>query len=500
MSVSPHLGAQTALPPSSSRSLFLPDMLHDTSTILPSPIDRFVSNTTGGCSSQYLQQAVSSSSSYPIAFNSQASSSTSSSSPILPLPPTTSSSSISQSTLPRPSAPPTSYFDPFGSAADLQAEYLEFAVVDSAFDWFPSADPSRSTDLTAVNRDFDLEIPLSLANGEGPGFGDGFLGGLPGNPDDLAAPAAAVITTTGRRQQTGSETAPTPADSFPRQAAPGASDFQFDDASQFTSASEGRNFASGGDVDHHHHHPPQSGSNSCRTSRLPAIQQNDITHTAENIITLDDSSPLAPATVNLHNLEISPEPSLPARDAAFSSTIFSDSHPSPPRPPRLGPFVFPRLPPLHQATGTDTMPVGRRSGRRTPAAGPSNTPVVISSSGGSPLSSSRTSRKRDSGVAGLDDTDTPTKKRKTKKATVDKLDADRLFDEFDSDEDVIDLRGDTIPDFATEEKKQRGEMIMVSRFQCAICMDYAAGLTVTHCGELTRAFAMLTGQVKTNAG
>ncbi|PHH50072.1 Helicase-like transcription factor [Ceratocystis fimbriata CBS 114723] len=70
-------------------------------------------------------------------------------------------------------------------------------------------------------------------------------------------------------------------------------------------------------------------------------------------------------------------------------------------------------------------------------------------------------------------------------------DCDNLFGEADLEEGVIDLRpsqGETAAEKAAreeaEQKERRKNWVRLATFQCAICMDHATKLTVTHCGHM----------------
>lgn len=55
--------------------------------------------------------------------------------------------------------------------------------------------------------------------------------------------------------------------------------------------------------------------------------------------------------------------------------------------------------------------------------------------------------------------------------------------ESDTESDVIDLRDlSKVPEMLLQRQKEKAERVKLGSFQCAICMDYATTLTVTHCG------------------
>lgn len=53
----------------------------------------------------------------------------------------------------------------------------------------------------------------------------------------------------------------------------------------------------------------------------------------------------------------------------------------------------------------------------------------------------------------------------------------------DNESDIIDLRDlSKVPEMLLQRQKEKEERVKLGSFQCAICMDYATTLTVTHCG------------------
>jgi len=503
MSDTPHLGAQQALPPSSPQSLFHPDIIYGPSTdAFPPPIDRFEQTATGGCGSQYLRQVLGSSSSSYSSLNSfQASASTSTSLPV----PVASPSSDLQPLRPPPPSVSTTYFD---ALYGERSNHFEHARLDPRYEWLPLPAGTSPISPTVVNRDSGRGGCPAIRNTPGPGFGDGLASGLPRIQELHAAPFA---TPTGRHDQLQPAIAATPSGPFQGQTPAGANTFQFDNSPQFTTPVRVANFSTGGETGHHH--AIESGSNRClRTTALSDIGPEDIINVDNlgfSIFSADNGSGQAPSTAHLQNLNSthSSEPNLSFyHDNSFTSFAPSTST-SQQEPPRLPlnetvTLPLPRLPlpsPI-DPTATEAMP-GRRNvtGRGTPARGRPiiSPPSLVLPTGSSTSTMTRqAARKRDSGVAGVDDIDTLPKKIKTNGKAMLARGTDIMFtDDDDSDKDsVIDLREEVIPDFSTEEKRKKGEMIKLSQFQCAICMDFATALTVTHCGMLLSLFCSKTGK------
>lgn len=57
--------------------------------------------------------------------------------------------------------------------------------------------------------------------------------------------------------------------------------------------------------------------------------------------------------------------------------------------------------------------------------------------------------------------------------------------ESDNESDIIDLRDlSKVPELLLQRQREKAERVKLGSFQCAICMDDATSLTVTHCGML----------------
>ncbi|PKS13292.1 hypothetical protein jhhlp_000063 [Lomentospora prolificans] len=112
------------------------------------------------------------------------------------------------------------------------------------------------------------------------------------------------------------------------------------------------------------------------------------------------------------------------------------------------------------------------------------------------------SRKRSSAAAGLNgmaipsSSPAPTPKRrrpasasssaKRQRAGHGPPDEDTLlWSDSDNDSDIIDLRDPTkVPEILLQRQQKKADRVKLGGFQCAICMDHATSLTVTHCGHL----------------
>lgn len=59
--------------------------------------------------------------------------------------------------------------------------------------------------------------------------------------------------------------------------------------------------------------------------------------------------------------------------------------------------------------------------------------------------------------------------------------------ESDNESDIIDLRDlSKVPELLLQRQREKAERVKLGSFQCAICMDDATTLTVTHCGMFTK--------------
>ena len=65
--------------------------------------------------------------------------------------------------------------------------------------------------------------------------------------------------------------------------------------------------------------------------------------------------------------------------------------------------------------------------------------------------------------------------------------SDPLEKDSGDESDIIDLRDlSKVPEMLLQRQKEKAERVRLGEFQCAICMDYATTLTVTHCGMSPR--------------
>lgn len=78
----------------------------------------------------------------------------------------------------------------------------------------------------------------------------------------------------------------------------------------------------------------------------------------------------------------------------------------------------------------------------------------------------------------------PKRRRRASGASPPKSDpAERA--ESDNESDIIDLRDlSKVPELLLQRQREKAERVKLGSFQCAICMDDATTLTVTHCGML----------------
>jgi hypothetical protein len=102
------------------------------------------------------------------------------------------------------------------------------------------------------------------------------------------------------------------------------------------------------------------------------------------------------------------------------------------------------------------------------------------------------SRKRSAATAAAADppTSSPTtpgrqKRRRTSNAAAQPPEPDPVAaEDSGSDSDVIDLRDPTkLTEQLLQRQQEKAGRIRLGQFQCAICMDHATSLTVTHCGS-----------------
>lgn len=104
-----------------------------------------------------------------------------------------------------------------------------------------------------------------------------------------------------------------------------------------------------------------------------------------------------------------------------------------------------------------------------------------------PTPQTMSSRKRRSGTA-IDvpssSPSAPATKRRRRASGTSVPNSDPLDKaESDNESDIIDIRDmNKIPEMLQQRQKEKAERVKLGSFQCAICMDYATTLTVTHCG------------------
>lgn len=76
----------------------------------------------------------------------------------------------------------------------------------------------------------------------------------------------------------------------------------------------------------------------------------------------------------------------------------------------------------------------------------------------------------------------PKRRRRTSGASIPNSDPLEKA-QSDDESDIIDLRdSNKLPEKLLQMQKEKAERVKLGSFQCAICMDFATTLTVTHCG------------------
>ncbi|SPO02940.1 uncharacterized protein DNG_05619 [Cephalotrichum gorgonifer] len=113
------------------------------------------------------------------------------------------------------------------------------------------------------------------------------------------------------------------------------------------------------------------------------------------------------------------------------------------------------------------------------------------------ITSTRTmsARKRNSTVVDLPSSSPAAQgsKRRRRTSAAAPSRSDPLEAEESDDEDVIDLRDiSRVPEMLLKRQREKAERVKLGGFQCAICMDWATSLTVTHCGHLFCADCLTT--------